>query len=158
MTINQLPVPRLRQRVAMFLRLDDLHAFKGRDAKVREIATKVVNDLGPNASMAVLMTSGDKSTQVGENKERLLEAINTYHGRKAVRRPTEANDLQRLPIKSEFGGACEKTMFAARTSPGVKCDHASFPKYENRKAVINTQLTAVIPIGVWRRVACRGSG
>jgi VWFA-related protein len=85
--------------------LDDLHAFKGRDAKVREIATKVVNDLGPNASMAVLMTSGDKSTQVGENKERLLEAINTYHGRKAVRRPTEANDLQRLPIKSEFGGA-----------------------------------------------------
>src|SRR5690349_19558067 len=28
--------------------LDDLHSFKGRDAKVKEIATKIVNELGPN--------------------------------------------------------------------------------------------------------------
>jgi VWFA-related protein len=85
--------------------LDDLHAFKGRDAKVKEIASKIVSDLGPNASMAVLMTSGEGSTQVGDNKSRLLDAIDRYHGRKAVRRPTEANDVQRLPIKNEFGGA-----------------------------------------------------
>lgn len=75
--------------------LDDLHAFKGRDAKVKEIATKIVSELGPNASMAVLMTSSEGSTQVGEDKSRLLAAIDTYHGRKAIRRPTQARDTQR---------------------------------------------------------------
>jgi VWFA-related protein len=84
--------------------LDDLHAFKGRDEKVKEIATKIVNDLGPNASMAVLMTSGEKSTQVGEDKEQLLEAIQTYHGRKTVRRPTQATDGQRAARLDPEGG------------------------------------------------------
>lgn len=83
--------------------LDDIHAFKGRDAKVKEIARKIVNDLGPNASMAVLMTSGDKSTQVGEDKQRLLEAIETYHGRKAMRRPTQATDVQRASALNPEG-------------------------------------------------------
>jgi VWFA-related protein len=84
--------------------LDDLHAFKGRDPKVKEIASKVVNDLGPNASMAVLMTSGEHSTQVGENKAQLLAAIDTYHGRKAIRRPTQATDQQRAKALNPEGG------------------------------------------------------
>jgi len=82
--------------------LDDLHSFQGRDAKVKEIATKVVNELGPNASMAILMTSGKGSTQVGEDKNHLLAAIDSYHGSKAVRRPTQAVDVQRAtPIDPE---------------------------------------------------------
>ena len=88
-------IPEPVSKETLLMVLDDIHAFKGRDEKVKEIGRKIVNDLGPNASMAVLMTSGDKSTQVGEDKERLLEAIDTYHGRKALRRPTQARDVQR---------------------------------------------------------------
>jgi VWFA-related protein len=86
--------------------LDDVHAFKGRDEKVKEIARKVVNALGPDASMAVLMVSGDHSTQIGEDKQSLLAAIETYHGRKTLRRPTQARDAQRATaIDPEEDGA-----------------------------------------------------
>lgn len=75
--------------------VDDLHIFKGRTDRAKEIARRVVGDLGPEASMAVLFTSGDHSTQVTGDRSRLHTAIETLRGRQSWRRPHQAIDKQR---------------------------------------------------------------
>ena len=67
--------------------LDDLHGYRGRDATVRKIATQVVEDLGPESSMALITTSGRNNVEVTEDRSRLLASIEQFKGDRAVRRP-----------------------------------------------------------------------
>jgi VWFA-related protein len=75
--------------------IDDLHIFKGRSDKSKQLARRVITELGAQASMAVIFTSGEKSTQVMSDRSLLLAAANTLVGRKGWRRPHEANDNQK---------------------------------------------------------------
>jgi VWFA-related protein len=77
--------------------LDDLHIYRGRTDRARSIARKVLADLGPQSSMAVLFTSGRHSTLVSGDPAVLGAAIETLEGRKGWRRPHQASDAQRAP-------------------------------------------------------------
>jgi VWFA-related protein len=74
--------------------VDDLHIYKERTDRARDIAKKVVADLGPQSSMAVLFTSQEHSTQVTTDRARLLAAVDTLKGRQSWRRPHQATDKQ----------------------------------------------------------------
>ena len=82
--------------------LDDLHAYRKRDDKVKEIARKVVEDLGPHSSMALVMTSGRHNVEVTSDRSRLLEAIAKFQGDRLVPRPMLAVDGRRGGDLQEF--------------------------------------------------------
>ncbi len=67
--------------------IDDLHIYKERTERVKEILRKVVADLGAESSMAVLFTSGEGSIEVTQNPAALLRAIDTLKGRRPYPRP-----------------------------------------------------------------------
>ena len=75
--------------------VDDLHIYHGRTETAKDLARQIVLQLGPQASMAVLFTSGEKSTQVTADRSVLLTAVETLKGRQSVRRPHQAIDSQR---------------------------------------------------------------
>ncbi len=68
------------------LLLDDLNTWQGRTERVRALARRVISDLGTEASMAVLFTSGDHGTEITSNRAALIAEIDKFAGR------------QRLPI------------------------------------------------------------
>jgi VWFA-related protein len=94
--------------------LDDLHTFRGRSDTVKTIARKVVMDLGPESSMALIQTGGEHSVEVTDDRARLLDAIDKFQGRRLYRRPIAACDPQFIPI-SEAG-----------TPTGQGCDQMEF--------------------------------
>jgi VWFA-related protein len=75
--------------------IDDLHIWKDRTDRAKEIARKVLTDLGPLSSMAVLFTSGQRSTLVTEDQSVLSAAIDTLKARQSWRRPHQASDKQK---------------------------------------------------------------
>lgn len=77
--------------------VDDLHIYRGRTERAKELARGLVSQLGPRASMAVLFTSGNHSTQVTQDGQRLLDAIDTLKARQTFRRPHQATDSQLPP-------------------------------------------------------------
>jgi VWFA-related protein len=77
--------------------VDDLHIYKERTDRAKEIARKVLADLGSQSSMAVLFTSQEHSTQVTTDRARLLAAVETLKGRQSWRRPHPAIDAQTGP-------------------------------------------------------------
>ena len=82
--------------------LDDLHAFRGRDDVVKKIATQVVQQLGDDSLMALLMTSGDYNVEVTEDRSRLLAAVDKFKGARLIRRPMQAVDSRRGGDLQEF--------------------------------------------------------
>ena len=70
--------------------VDDLHLFKNRTDRAKEIARGIVNKLGPGASMAVLFTSGDFSTEITQSKRTLTDSIDSLKGRRPFPRPPMA--------------------------------------------------------------------
>jgi VWFA-related protein len=74
---------------------DDLHIWKDRTERAKEIGRKVLAELGPQSSMAVLFTSGDHSTNLSTDHTALAAAIETFRGRQSWRRPHQAIDQQR---------------------------------------------------------------
>lgn len=74
--------------------IDDLHIYKGRTDRARAIARDAVAKLAPGAFMAVLFTSGERSTEITEDSSRLMAAVDTLNGRLAWRRPNPAVDAQ----------------------------------------------------------------
>jgi VWFA-related protein len=74
---------------------DDLHIWKDRTERAREIGRKVVQDLGPQSSMAVLFTSGDHSTNLTTDRAALSAAVDSMRGRQSWRRPHQAIDQQK---------------------------------------------------------------
>ena len=101
--------------------LDDLHAYRGRDAIVKKIATQVVEDLGPQSTMALITTSGKNSVEVTEDRSRLLDSIELFKGNRAVRRPMAGSNarggagaagefaLQEFDANMQLLGALEKS-------------------------------------------------
>ncbi len=91
--------------------LDDLHVFQGRTDTVRDIARKLVMELGPESSMALIQTGGEHSTEVTNDRTRLLASIDQFKGRRPVRRPLEACDpepIRRDPERpDEFDPGCD---------------------------------------------------
>jgi VWFA-related protein len=79
----------------VILVVDDLHIWKGRTDRAKEIASTIVSDLGPQSSMAILFTSREHSTQITGDRAVLSEALETFKGRQAWRRPHEAIDSQK---------------------------------------------------------------
>jgi VWFA-related protein len=75
--------------------IDDLHIWKDRTERAKEIARKVLTDLGDQSSMAVLFTSGDHSTLVTEDRSMLSTAVETFKARQSWRRPHAAVDGQK---------------------------------------------------------------
>ncbi len=74
--------------------VDDLHIFSGRTERAKDLTKQIINNLGPEASMALLFTSGQHGTEVTEDRSILLAAADTLKGRQSVRRPHAANDTQ----------------------------------------------------------------
>src|SRR5687767_14082427 len=62
--------------------LDDLHVWRGRTGTVRDIAEKIVSELGPESSMALIQTGGEHGVEVTNNRLRLLTAIDKFQGRR----------------------------------------------------------------------------
>jgi len=69
--------------------LDDLHVWRGRADTVKDIARKIVNDLGPESSMALIQTGGEHGVEVTDDRSRLLRGIEKFQGRRPTRRPLE---------------------------------------------------------------------
>lgn len=76
--------------------IDDLHLYKNRTERTKQIGRDVVRDLGPASSMAVLFTSGDRSVEVTEDAGALAGAIDRLEGRRPYPRP--------LPVVDQRGG------------------------------------------------------
>ena len=74
--------------------LDDLHIYRERSDRARDIASHVLTDLRNDSMMAVLFTSGHGSSQVTDDPVVLRDAVATLKGRQAWRRPHTANDKQ----------------------------------------------------------------
>lgn len=72
--------------------VDDLHIYKGRTDVARQIARALVRDLGTQASMGMLFTSGDHNIEVTEDRATLLTAIDAMTGRRPYPRPILAVD------------------------------------------------------------------
>ncbi len=83
--------------------VDDLHIWKGRTNKAKDLARDVITKLGDQASMALLFTSGEHSTQVTQDRSELLAALNTMQARQSWRRPHQAIDTQRAGAISADG-------------------------------------------------------
>jgi VWFA-related protein len=77
--------------------VDDLHIWKGRTDRAKQISRDVVDRLGAQASMAVLFTSGEHNTTVTTDHSVLLAAVDTLKARQSWRRPHPAIDDQRVP-------------------------------------------------------------
>jgi VWFA-related protein len=73
---------------------DDLHIWRDRTERAKEIGRKVLAELGPQSSMAVLFTSGDHSTNLSTDHTALAAAIETFKGRQSWRRPHPSIDAQ----------------------------------------------------------------
>ena len=85
--------------------IDDLHIYRGRSDKAKEVSRNVVSKLAPGGYMAVLFTSGDKSTEVTDDSSRLVAAVETLKARQSWRRPHPANDNQTpIAIRPEDEG------------------------------------------------------
>ena len=75
--------------------MDDLHIWKDRTDRAKDIARKALAELGPQSSMAVLFTSGSHSTNISTDRAVLAAAIDTFKGRQSWRRPHQAIDAQK---------------------------------------------------------------
>ena len=80
----------------VFLVIDDLNIWRSRDDRVKKAARKVVDGLGPDASLAVLFTSGRDSIEVTADRARVLDAIETL----------DAPNFFFRSGRNELGGTC----------------------------------------------------
>jgi VWFA-related protein len=70
--------------------IDDLHLYRQRTDRAKAIAKDAVSRLGAGATMAVLFTSGDRSTELTRDRRSIVEAIDQLVGRRPVPRPSFA--------------------------------------------------------------------
>jgi VWFA-related protein len=85
--------------------LDDLHVWQRRTDTVKDIARKVVADLGPESSMALIQTGGEHGVEVTDDRSRLLASIDKFKGRRPTRRPLEVCDPIAIPRDPETATA-----------------------------------------------------
>ena len=83
--------------------VDDFHIYAGRTDKARQLARQVIDAFGDSSSMAVLFTSGNRSTEFTQDQSRLVEAVSSFKGRQSWRRPHQGVDEQTPPRLSPDG-------------------------------------------------------
>jgi VWFA-related protein len=71
----------------VMLFIDDLHIWRGRTDTAKALARDIVTRLGGQASMAVMFSSREGSTEITQDRAVLLAAIDGMEGRQRVRRP-----------------------------------------------------------------------
>jgi len=79
-----------------------------------KVVRKVVTDLGPASSMALIQTSGEHNVEVTDDPSRLMDAIDKFQGRRPYRRPISACDPQFIPIGEDgtpAGTGCDQMEF-----------------------------------------------
>jgi VWFA-related protein len=74
------------QRLVVMV-IDDLHLDHAREDRAKDLAKEVIDRIGTGASMAILFTSRNHSTEVTEDRAALVAAVDTLKARQAVRRP-----------------------------------------------------------------------
>jgi VWFA-related protein len=121
--------------------VDDLHIFQGRTARAKELARQIILQLGAQASMAVLFTSGDHNTQVTEDRSELLAAADTLKGRSSFRRPHPAIDAQMPPGGNPEQGAL------ARIDQLSKSNQDSLQDFQDNMAQYKTLQNAAVMLG-----------
>jgi VWFA-related protein len=94
---NQIPAA---DRLVVMV-LDDFHTFRQRSDRVKDLAHKVANALGPQSSMAVLFTSGRHSTEFTRDPADISAAIDAFVGAAPGRRPSPGSDDPRTPFKGD---------------------------------------------------------
>jgi VWFA-related protein len=94
---NQIPPA---DRLVVML-LDDFHTFRQRSERVKDIAHRVATALGPQSSMAVLFTSGHRSTEFTRDPADISAAIDAFVGAAPGRRPSPGSDDPRTPFKGD---------------------------------------------------------
>jgi len=67
--------------------IDDLHIWRGRTDKAKALAADIVTKLGSQASMAIVFSSREGSTEVTQDRSTLLAAIDKMQARQTFRRP-----------------------------------------------------------------------
>lgn len=95
--------------------IDDLRIYRGRTDKARALAHDIVTRLGSQASMAVLFTSREGSTQVTQDRSSLLSAIDGMRGRRPYPRPIPGPTSQKLP-RVNTSAPIEVTLDAINTA------------------------------------------
>ncbi len=73
---------------------DDLHIFKDRTQRSKDLIRMLVDKLGTKTPMALLFTSGKHNVPVTEDRAIILNAADTLKGMRGVRRPAAAIDNQ----------------------------------------------------------------
>jgi VWFA-related protein len=121
--------------------VDDLHIWKGRTDKAKALARDVITRLGAQASMALLFTSGEHSTQVTQDRSELLTAADTMQARQSVRRPHQAIDQQRAA-----GIDPEAPMEVAMASV-AKAQSTSLQDFQDNMRMISTLQDAARMLG-----------
>jgi len=91
--------------------IDDLHIWKGRTDKAKALARDIVTNLGTQASMAVMFSSREGSTEITQDRSVLLAAIEGMEGRQRVRRPHQGAVPQKAPLIA-FAGSDEVKLAA----------------------------------------------
>jgi len=65
------------ERVVVLV-IDDLNIWRVRGERVKDMARRIVNGLGPDVSLSVLFASGRQSIEVTEDRAAVLEAIESF--------------------------------------------------------------------------------
>jgi VWFA-related protein len=121
--------------------LDDLHIWKGRTDKAKDLTRDVIAKLGDQASMALLFTSGEHSTQVTQDRSELFAALETMKARQSVRRPHQAIDNQKSPPIDPGGD-----MLKALDSVG-KAQQTTLQDFEDNMTMFKTMQDAARMLG-----------
>lgn len=122
--------------------IDDLHIWKGRTDTAKQIARGILERFGREASMAVLFTSGEHSTQVTVDRSKLAAAVETLKGRQSVRRPNQARDDQSTPVlDAEMSGT--DALAAIGQAQAV-----SLQQFQDNMTMVNTLKEASRMMGV----------
>jgi VWFA-related protein len=121
--------------------VDDLHIFLGRTERAKDLARQIILQLGAQASMAVLFTSGEHNTQVTEDRSELLAAADTLKGRSAFRRPHPAIDAQ-MPVH-----AGPETDGLTRLGQISTAQQATIQDFEDNMAQYKTLQNAAAMLG-----------
>lgn len=105
-----------QDRVAVIV-VDDLHLYKERADRAKEIARRFIESLGSRTPIALIRTSGRGSTQVTQDHAALLAAVEGIAGERAVRRPIQAWDEQ-MPREANFSTDVNAAAASAATFSG----------------------------------------
>ncbi len=86
----------------VMLFIDDLHIWRGRTDTAKAVARDIVTRLGTQASMAVIFSSREGSTEITQDRAVLLAAIDGMEGRQRFRRPIGGGSQKAAYVSPEL--------------------------------------------------------